>query len=442
MLKLERLSEVQAHSRPIERMRLTYDNNHLFTVGEDGCLIIYDVKDRDPKNKTKEREILPYADEILTEKQEIEAYIADRDNLKTDLENHGSSGGGSENYEKITKKRKLAERLSKLKEEISSMTLQQRNRWDSLNDRIRQMVADKEEEIKALDEAQKIELEENRNAYSTKMLEDAARFQDLQQKKEDERRTFEEIIADTIETHNMNVNMLMDKHKAHMDAQTAVTEQLKQEIETTKVDFAEVLKQIMDDAKEEEDNIIEKNDQNVKQVNEMKLRSNAELLMITSKLHDLELELDNLQRMSINKEQQVMIQREEKQRLQDLIDKKKQEIDERDNLIADKERKIYSLKKKTQELEKFKFVLDYKIKELRKDIAPRTFEIGKLRRETRDLDAQLKKYNSMNANLGFMVDDLRQRQENMSDSIRLNRGKIRKNDMTINNYKNAVYWCV
>lgn len=75
MLKLERLSEVQAHSKPIERMRLTYDNNHLFTVGEDGCLIIYDVKDRDPKSKAKEREILPYADEILTEKQEIEQYI-------------------------------------------------------------------------------------------------------------------------------------------------------------------------------------------------------------------------------------------------------------------------------------------------------------------------------------------------------------------------------
>jgi hypothetical protein len=29
------------------------------------------------------------------------------------------------------------------------------------------------------------------------------------------------------------------------------------------------------------------------------------------------------------------------------------------------------LKKKTQELEKFKYVLDYKIKELKKDIAPR-----------------------------------------------------------------------
>jgi len=35
-----------------------------------------------------------------------------------------------------------------------------------------------------------------------------------------------------------------------------------------------------------------------------------------------------------------------------------------------RETKIYKLKKKTQELEKFKFVLDYKIKDLKRDITP------------------------------------------------------------------------
>jgi hypothetical protein len=76
-----------------------------------------------------------------------------------------------------------------------------------------------------------IELEENRNRYSQKMLEDAARFQELQAKKEEERKNFEEIIADVIETHNLNVNQIMDQHKSLMDQQIAQTEQLKKEIE-------------------------------------------------------------------------------------------------------------------------------------------------------------------------------------------------------------------
>jgi len=43
--------------------------------------------------------------------------------------------------------------------------------------------------------------------------------------------------------------------------------------------------------------------------------------------------------------------------------------------MQDKEANIYELKKKTQELEKFKFVLDYKIKELKRDIGPREDDI-------------------------------------------------------------------
>ena len=39
------------------------------------------------------------------------------------------------------------------------------------------------------------------------------------------------------------------------------------------------------------------------------------------------------------------------------------------------EKRIYDLKWKNQELEKFKFVLDYKIKELRRQMEPRENEI-------------------------------------------------------------------
>jgi len=74
-LKMDKINEVQAHSRQIERMRLSFDNQQLFTSGKDGCLIVHDVKDRDPKGKTRERDCLPFSDEILTEKSEIDQYV-------------------------------------------------------------------------------------------------------------------------------------------------------------------------------------------------------------------------------------------------------------------------------------------------------------------------------------------------------------------------------
>ena len=90
-----------------------------------------------------------------------------------------------------------------------------------------------------------------------------------------------------------------------------------------------------------------------------------------------------------------------------------QEIHNQDNKIAFRERSILYLKKKTQELDKFKFVLDYKIKDLRRDIAPREMEIVTLKQRTNSMDKELRSYNELNANLGFMVDDLRTRQETL-----------------------------
>ena len=57
------------------------------------------------------------------------------------------------------------------------------------------------------------------------------------------------------------------------------------------------------------------------------------------------------------------------------IESQKCELNEREATIQDKDQRIIELKKKTQELEKFKFVLDYKIKELKRDIGPREIQI-------------------------------------------------------------------
>jgi len=69
----------------------------------------------------------------------------------------------------------------------------------------------------------------------------------------------------------------------------------------------------------------------------------------------------------------------------------KKEIRERDETIGDKEKRIYDLKKKNQELEKFKFVLDYKIKELKKQIEPRALEISDMKDQIKEMDRELER---------------------------------------------------
>lgn len=58
------------------------------------------------------------------------------------------------------------------------------------------------------------------------------------------------------------------------------------------------------------------------------------------------------------------------------------------------------------------------------------------------MDKRLKKYNTVNASLGFMVEDLRLKQGTIQKAIEVNRDHIRNNETYINNFKNAVYQVV
>lgn len=63
---------------------------------------------------------------------------------------------------------------------------------------------------------------------------------------------------------------------------------------------------------------------------------------------------------------------------------------DRDEHIQDKERKVYDLKKRNQELEKYKFVLDYRIKELKEQVEPRENYIAEMNRQIQDINEELK----------------------------------------------------
>lgn len=100
-------------------MKLSYDNNYLFSTGQDGLVIIHDIKDRDPRGGIKrDREGfgLPFSDEILTEKTEIDYF----QNEKEQLENDFNNANQPDSVEKIMKVKRLEDTILKLQEELSN----------------------------------------------------------------------------------------------------------------------------------------------------------------------------------------------------------------------------------------------------------------------------------------------------------------------------------
>ncbi len=72
----------QAHSGPVAKIRMSFDDQYLFSVGDDGCLIIYSILDKDGRVARKERDVM-WAEEVLIGKADLEEKNSSMIELKT-----------------------------------------------------------------------------------------------------------------------------------------------------------------------------------------------------------------------------------------------------------------------------------------------------------------------------------------------------------------------
>jgi cilia- and flagella-associated protein 57 len=124
------------------------------------------------------------------------------------------------------------------------------------------------------------------------------------------------------------------------------------------------------------------------------------------------------------------------------IDAHKKEIHQRDGTIGVKEKKIYDLKKKNQELEKFKFVLDYKIKELKRQIEPRQNEIADMKEQIKEMDKELEQFHNSNAQLDAMIGELRAKLNTMQGEITKQRKKLGDQEAGTRRFRSELHECI
>jgi chromosome segregation ATPase len=117
---------------------------------------------------------------------------------------------------------------------------------------------------------------------------------------------------------------------------------------------------------------------------------------------DINDNLDELQKM---KEKQHFLTNQIESLEKDIMGHMK-EIKERESTIGDKVHRIFELRKKNQELEKFKFVLDYKITELKRQIQPRKLEMKQMSEQIDQMQNELKGYSKESVHLQLEVREL------------------------------------
>jgi len=426
----------------ITRMRITYDDQFLLVADESGCLCIFDVKDRQDRGNRSlagaQRDLVTWSEEILVTRSDLEEKYSNMLELKNkvdELQLHNE-------YQLRLKDMSYSEKIKEITEKYMQDLEQDKNKFELLREEKNDMEMEYEERIKQMEDKHQHELQDAENAYQQKIMQEVEHYQKLVQERNLQQERWEEQRATLVATHERYIQELTDDFEQKLEEDRKMHEELEDEKNENAKEFEEMKNQLEDDIDAEIENLRDRYETQLNHERELTLRYKGENGIMKKKFTVLQKQIED-QKEDIkardDKEQELNVQIKA---LNNEITAHKREIKNRDETIGDKEKKIYDLKKKNQELEKFKFVLDYKIKELKRQIEPRETEIASMKNQIKEMDRELEQFHRSNAQLDLMIGELRKKLDSMQQTIVGQRKRIGDQESVVSRFKSELHECV
>lgn len=97
----EKVFEVQAHSLPVEKLKLSYDNQYLFSGGRDGVLCAFDIRDKEPKLRKDGKDLIstPLSEEVLITKAESDKFKETIEQIRATINSQREARGAKKKFE-------------------------------------------------------------------------------------------------------------------------------------------------------------------------------------------------------------------------------------------------------------------------------------------------------------------------------------------------------
>eukprot|EP01022_Parablepharisma_sp_SALTPOND_P025396 TRINITY_DN591_c0_g1_i1.p3 TRINITY_DN591_c0_g1~~TRINITY_DN591_c0_g1_i1.p3 ORF type:complete len:798 (+),score=196.47 TRINITY_DN591_c0_g1_i1:7684-10077(+) len=412
--------EVEAHSAEVRKIRLSYNDKYLFSVGADGTLFIFELK---KAGKGEEIRIV-YSNETLYSRKELDSKYKEKEKLDEENEEKRSENERQQQEQIRIKQNDLARQEDLLRKEIESGEANLKILEDE-EEKTRRAYEENLEKLMAEHEAakaeemqhhkEKMEEEDNRMAE----LEKAIKIQNEEYKRDMEeiKKKHEEMKKSLEESYNKEIIELKD-----------LEAELNNEIVTTEKEYLGTRTKIEADTWKLLDKESVVNYTEMDHVISDKTTAKAQLANTSSVKSAKELEIQRLEHTKTTKADELKAKQDTIQRLKAEKQNIEKDIEDRDETIRQKNLRVEELRKKEQELEKFKFVLDYKMRELKGEMEPKKREIEKLHEQELKMDEEVRHFTMANQNMHLIVYDLLARQQGMTKELEKQKSKEQKDN--------------
>ncbi|XP_073400639.1 cilia- and flagella-associated protein 57 isoform X1 [Dendrobates tinctorius] len=430
-------NEYQAHAGPVTRLMVTYDDQNLLSISEDGSLMVWKISDKESRGLKRDKDLI-YAEEVLITKSDLEEKNQVMLELKTRVEELKMES----EYQLRLKDMNYNEKLKELTEKFIQEMEVLKTTNQVLKAEAEKQDLKHQEDLADVIERHSQELQDLEAANNQKLLLEYEKYQELQVKSQRMQEDDERQLHELEESKTQALEELTEHYEAKLHEKTSQLQQAQDEARQQLREYEETKKQIEEDGDREIQDIKIKYERRLREERENSLRLKGESGIMRKKFSSLQKDIE---------ERAADIERlkTEEQKLQGVIkslDKDiqglKREIQERDETIQDKEKRIYDLKKKNQELEKFKFVLDYKIKELKKQIEPRENDIKEMKEQIQEMEAELERFHKQNTQLDLNITELKQKLKATEREMQKERQKVRDVEALVKRFKTDLHNCV
>merc|ERR1711871_1676701 len=277
--------------------------------------------------------------------------------------------------------------------------------------------------------------------YDAKIDAEQKRFAELVGEREALNAQWNDKNQQVMEANQQELGRLTASYDQQVQEEINARQEVDKHIEKISVDAQESVALLEEDAELEVKEVKRTNEARLSAEREGMLRLKGEHALMRTQFNVLVKEVrEQTENINQNADSEKSL-RESIKNLEKDIQGHKKEIREREETIADKEKRIYDLKKKNQELEKFKFVLDYKIKELKRQIEPRENEIADMRKQAEEMDLELEQYHKSNSALDLMIGELRLKMDGMQKEINVQKHTIAGTSQYIARFRRDLQGC-
>jgi WD40 repeat protein len=416
-------ADVPCHSAPVTRLRISQNDAYLFSAGDDGCLAIFDIREREASKARRKPELaVPWAEEVLVTKSDLE----EKQQTMVELQAKVDELTLQNEYQLRLKDMNYQERIKEITDKFQTELMESKTHFERLKEEKQEAELEYEERVKRIEDDHNLNVADMESAHSKKLTDEMERYRELERVLRATQEAWEQRMRADDERHAAELDAIQEEAETRLDDRRTEREQLEEQRSLRQQEFTETRTQIEDDADREIEELKERYDARLKLQREATLRLKGENGIMKKKFSALKKDIeDQKEELKAMGEKQLQLLNHIRE-LNKEIEGYRQEIAERDLTIGEKEKRIYDLKKRNQELEKWKFVLDYRIKDLKRQIEPREKDIARMRGEIKEKDEQLETFHQQNAELQLTVAAQRARLQEAQDEIGQQRQRFRE----------------